>query len=105
MEDKKLNIFGEEYKMTFNCDEEDTDGIIYFYQKLIRIKAKDDLLIDSDYEQDKAERQKEVIRHELFHAIMFEIGEDELSRDEKFIQKMAMLSPKIFKILNEANAL
>lgn len=105
MEDKTLNILGEEYEMTFDCEDEDTDGITYFYQKLIKIKPKDKLLVDSEFVQDREERQKEIIRHELFHAIMYEIGEDSLARDENFIQKMAILSPKIFKILNEANAL
>lgn len=105
MENKKVNILGTEYKMKFNHKAEDSDGESYFYKKRIEIKPIKRMLDKLASKKDKRERQKEVIRHELFHCYFHELVNDNYAYDENLVDTLAILSPRIFKQFQELDIL
>lgn len=106
MIDKTVNILGTEYKLTEGCDDKTADGWAKFYKKEIQIKAKDQMLDgeESD-EEEKTARQKEVIRHELYHCFLYEGTGMDYAWDENLVNFLAMSAPKIFKTFQELEIL
>lgn len=105
MENKTVNILGTEYSLEFDLSSKEADGEARAYEKKIRIRPVENMLDDDATEEARKMRQKEVVRHELFHSILYEAGADEYSRDEKLIDVLAVLSPKIFKVFQELDIL
>lgn len=105
MQDCKVNILGTEYEIFFDLESEYADGEAKFYKKEIHVRPIDKMLDkDSDYDE-KVQRAFEVLRHEIFHCALFEMGADEWSRDENLINLLAINSPKIFKVFQELDIL
>lgn len=102
---KSVNILGTDYSLEFDFDSKEADGEARFYEKKIKIRPTENMLDDDATEEAKKIRQKEVVRHELLHSILYEAGADEYSRDEKLIDALAILSPKIFKVFQELDIL
>lgn len=105
MEKKTVNILGTEYEVEFNHEEKDSDGQAFFYKDKIKIKPKEKLLDEELSEGEKEKRQKEVFRHELFHCYFHESGNDTYAYDERLVDLLAILSPKIFKVFQELDIL
>lgn len=105
MEKKTVNILGTEYNLEFDFDSKEADGETRFYEKVIKIRPTANMLDEDAKKEAKKMREKEVMRHEVFHAILYEAGADEYSRDEKLIDILAILSPKIFKLFQELDIL
>lgn len=105
MKDCKVNIWGTEYSVTFDLDSQEADGETRFYNKKVQMRQEKDMLDDDSSEREKENRFKEVFRHELFHAMLYEMGADEYSRDEALINLLSIQSPKIFKVFQELDLL
>lgn len=105
MEKKTVNILGTEYEIEFDFDSTEADGEAQFYSKKIKIRPTEKMLDDDCTIEEKREREKEVIRHEMLHCALYEAGADEYARDEDIINLLAILSPKIFKTFQELDIL
>ena len=113
---KKVNVLGTEYTIKY-CDEKDhilldgkyRDGCTDNSCKEIIICEKKEDCELQDYESWK----KVVLRHEIMHAFLFESGLDSSSfnftgswaTNEEMVDWFAIQSPKIFKALQELDAL
>ena len=102
---KTVNILGTEYEVDFDFDSKEADGQAQFYCKKISIKPLEKMLDEDSTHEEKMNRLKEVIRHELWHSTLFESGAEEYAYDEKLIDVLAILSPKIFKVFEELDIL
>lgn len=105
MEKKTVNILGTEYEMSFDLDSKEADGEAKFYGKKIDIKPLERMLDEDSTDEEKRRRQKEVIRHELWHCALFEGGAENYAYDENLIDTLAILSPKLFKVFQELDIL
>lgn len=105
--ERKISILGTEY--TIKTDNSlaniNADGMCKEYEKLITIRdmgkmldAEDDVLI-------KSKRFKEVLRHELTHALFDESGLTEYSNDEQLVNWIAKQFPKMIQLFREADCL
>ena len=113
MQDFKVNILGSEWSVKFGSEEEypslaKMDG---YADSSIREIVVDDMKASKGQIESKADLesyQRQVIRHEIVHAFLFESGLDSNSNnteswatDEEMVDWFAIQSPKIFKVLNE----
>lgn len=101
---KRVKILGETYKVDTNCKElvgSGADGMCKMYSKEIKIIPAEFMLENEDKLEEKIERYKEVVRHEVIHAFLSENGLDDYSRDEKIVQWFAMQLPKINMAISE----
>lgn len=106
MIDKTVNILGTEYKLTEGCDDKTADGWSKFYKKEIQIKPKEQMLDGEESDDDeKTARQKEVIRHELYHCFLYEGTGADYAYDENLVNFLAMSAPKVFKMFQELEIL
>ena len=105
MEKKTVNILGTEYKINYELDSREADGEAKFYEKTIDIKPLCKMLSEDSTDEEKLNRLKEVIRHELWHCTLFEGGAETYAYDEKIIDTLAILSPKIFRVFQELDIL
>lgn len=113
MQDFKVNILGSEWSVKFGSEEEypslaKMDG---YADSSIREIVVDDMKASKGQIESKADLesyQRQVIRHEIVHAFLFESGLDSNSNnteswatDEEMVDWFTIQSPKIFKVLNE----
>lgn len=106
---KKVNILGTEYTIETENDKLlklNADGLCEQYTKKICVRETDSFLTDDDSQETKLVREKEVLRHELYHAFFNESGlSDDYSGNEQLINWLAIQSPKIFKVFQELDVL
>ena len=107
---QKINILGTVYTLEFITEEEDKelkehDGYINKYLKTIVISTVDDW----DDEKAKEIYQRKVLRHEIIHAFLNELGlhENTVHRsawamNEEMVDWFAWMFPKIQKVYEEA---
>lgn len=101
MAKKTVNILGTEYEISYKLYSKEADGEAKFYGKTIDIKPLEEMLSEDSTDEEKMNRMKEVVRHELWHCALFEGGAEAYAYDEKLIDLLAILSPKIFKVFQE----
>lgn len=104
-ENRKINILGTEYEILFDLESIDTDGEARFYDKKIHVRPVENMLDNTSAYDEKLERAKEVIRHEIWHCALFEMGADEYADNENLVSLLAINSPKIFKMFQEINVM
>lgn len=120
MNDCKVNILGTEYRIEKHNGEKDPDlkpknrmGYCFYDEKLI---VYTDLDSDSEWgkesEHAKRSREKTTIRHEIFHAYLYESGISQCSLEcdawavnEEMVDWFAIQSPKIFDVFQELDLL
>jgi len=99
-----IDILGVNYSVRVQDAKENpkldnADGLCEIYAK--------QLIIDDSNRHDKGafmnvdEYYQQTLRHEVFHAIFAECGATDYCRDEKLIDMLAFLYPKIEKIMQE----
>lgn len=108
MQDCKVNILGTEYKITLKeLKDSDVDGFTDYTEKAIVIRS------DNYNEVGNFEwLQKKQLRHELIHAFMAESGlqanwehVQKFGHDETTVDRIAIQSPKMFKVFQELDIL
>lgn len=109
----KVNVLGTEYEIITGVDEDSdsklakrgADGYCDNTTKKI-VVAKFE---DSDFTQEDLKvYEKDVIRHELVHAFLFESGLDasaEWAVNEEIVDWIALQFPKMAKIFNDLNVM
>lgn len=116
MQERKVNILGTEWNIV-TCKEEESellngkyrDGCTDNSTRTIYICEKKPDCELQDYEMWK----KLSLRHEIFHAFLFESGLDSSSchvncswaENEEMVDWFAIQSPKIFEVFTELNLL
>ena len=106
MINKTVNILGTEYKLTEGCDDKTADGWAKFYKKEIQINQKERMLDGEESDdEEKTARQKEVVRHELYHCFLYEGTGMDYAWDENLVNFLAMSAPKVFKMFQELEIL
>lgn len=99
-----IDILGVTYSVRVQDEKENpklnnADGLCEIYAK--------QLIIDDSNRNDKNsymninEYYQQILRHEVFHAIFAECGANDYCRDEKLIDMLAFLYPRIEKIMQE----
>ena len=109
---KTVNILGTKYTVYLTQDLSDThDGFCDYTVKKIFIFGPGDNENDPFALADWTVRQREVVRHEIIHAFMFESGLDTeifhpcRGHDEQTIDWFAQQLPKIVKVCEELDVL
>lgn len=120
MQDCKINILGTEYRIEKHNSIDDKDlrpknqmGYCFYDDHLI---VYADLSTDDEWKDEIEEareiREKVTIRHEIFHAFLYESGLSHSSNNvnawasnEEMIDWFAIQSPKIFKVFQELDIL
>lgn len=108
----EVNVLGTVYTvdMTKQSDDprlEDSDGYIDTSEKLIMIDDMTEAEKDINTKGDLKSYQKQVTRHELIHAFLFESGLDVNSwaYNEELVDWISIQFPKIAKAFDEAGCL
>lgn len=99
----KIQILGTEYEfvVTDKLELPGSDGECDFYSKIIRVRPSDSMLDDCTPE-DKDIRYKEVVRHEIIHAMFRESGLLEYAHDETLVDWIATQWDKIDEVVKIA---
>lgn len=116
MEQQKINILGSEWTVvrTNRAEEkrlEDKDGFCDFSVRLICINWYQVDNEDLDQQWDIDVHNRNVLRHEIVHAFLFESGlgenwkHDTFGHDETMVDWIAMQGPKLYKAWKEAGAI
>lgn len=117
METRKIHILGEEWTILFGTESQfpNLKGNDGYTDSSIRCMVIDDMSAsenDVAAKKDMVSYQKQVIRHEIVHAFMFESGLDSSSNlhehwamNEEMVDWMAIQLPKIIDACKEALAL
>lgn len=106
----KINVFGTEYIINFKTEKDhpkfeaaDANGLCESYTNNIYIRIgyeKDDTAHDNI-----AEYKRKILRHELFHAIFHELGQRDYEQDERLVDMLAIVYPKIEKIMEQVKTI
>ena len=100
-----LNILGVSYDVIVETPEENSklrnaDGLCEIFAKQLIINDSD--RHDVDAWSNMNEYYQKVLRHEIFHAILAECGASKYYEDEDLVELLALLYPRIEKIMHEA---
>lgn len=107
----KVSILGEPHSITFTTAEECPEQLDGYSGRLDHVKRAIYVAVSDD---DGSEYEdvilKEVLRHEIIHAFLWESGLDVCSPDqwacnEEMVDWIAMQFPKMVKAMKEAKAL
>lgn len=99
-----INILGTDYTIKINNEDTrlkcDSYGFCDWTTK--------EIILADDYDDDESLRlldefKHKVIRHEAFHALFAEMGISKWLHDEELVEMLAMLYPKISKIMDECD--
>jgi hypothetical protein len=103
----KVNVLGTEYDIVINPTKdnpkmEGASGYIELYSKTIVLK---DIEPDKNTFENIEDFKKKVLRHEISHAFFHESGMQDYCDDEKLIDWLALMLPKITKAMIETECL
>lgn len=113
MQDFKVNVLGSEWSVVFGTEKEyqnlsEMDGYADFSTHQIVIDTMEKADGQIGFKGDMTEYKKQVIRHEIIHAFLYESGleacsttSDNWAVNEEMVDWFAIQSPKIFKVFNE----
>lgn len=99
---KYIKVLDTDYEFIQN-EAIDSDGTCNFYQKEIQIRPMSVMLEDNPNISAKERRYKEVLRHELIHAFLFECGLETISYNETVVDFFAIQYPKIKELFERVN--
>lgn len=94
----EVDILGTKYRLIENAQlDKDVDGQCAFYGKEIHIRPVEQLLDGEGTTTERHARRKEVIRHEIAHAYLYESGLTTLAQDETLVEWLATTFPKMMQ--------
>lgn len=103
-----INILGTDYLISVCSEEErpkldDNNGMaeLYSHELVVKTGYEDDPQTFSNVEGYK----HKVLRHECFHALFHEAGHDDYCNDEKLVNALAVMWPKIKRIMEAADSM
>ena len=104
-----INVLGTKYKIKYQNDLEnsklsDCNGLCEVYSKEIIID-KENLIVNTRKHANLGEFNKKVIRHEIIHAFLYESGLSSYYKDETLTDGLAVLLPKMFKVMSTLKVL
>lgn len=99
----KLQILGTEYDFVETNDliSSGSDGECGLYSKIIRVRPSS-VMFDNGTDEEKEIRYKEVVRHEIIHAMFRESGLLEYANDETLVDWIATQWNKIAEVMKIA---
>lgn len=117
MRNKKIRILGETWALKFGTPDkfpglESADGYCDSSVREMIIRDMHDQEGAPDAKRDLAEYQKQVVRHEITHAFLFESGlascstpAEAWANNEEMVDWIAIQSPKLLRAFEEAEAI
>ena len=103
---KTIDVLGTEYKIKIKSEKEyeklqicSSSGLAELYSKEIVLKDLDN---SSDSYANLLGFKKEVARHEIIHAFLFEAGNVDYD-SERLVHCLSVLIPKISKVFKDLN--
>ena len=98
----EIDILGTAYQIMDDVGrDEEFDGVSNFYKKEIHLKKYEDLLDKESTEEEKKERFRECVRHELIHCALFESGMEEWAYDEQLVYWISIQFPKLSELFRK----
>ena len=110
----KINILGTEYKVEYrkHGDDENLQNCDGYIDTSIKLIVVEDIQPEAGNKKDLKSYQKQVLRHEVIHAYLFESGLDvnctvngSWATNEEVVDWFAIQSPKIFKTYQECDCI
>ncbi len=105
---KEIEILGTVYQLlvdTDGMDQQNADGVCRCYAKKIQVRPPEKMLCQDDDLEAKNSRYREVLRHELIHAMLFEAGLGDYYDDEVLVDWLAKLFPRMLELFEEEGCL
>jgi len=108
MENKVINVLGQDYELLYVEDNNEklakanANGQTEAYSKKILVRQIKETGNTCEKLEDFTNK---IVRHEMIHAFLFEAGQVEYFDDEKLVDTLAYLIPKMAKCMKEADVL
>lgn len=105
---KEIEILGTVYRLFLDekgLEQQNADGICWCYGKKIQVKPPEQMLEPSAAMEEKHCRFREVLRHELIHAMFFESGLGDYCDDETLVDWLAKMVPRLADLFEEEGCL
>lgn len=105
---KETEILGTVYQLLVDndgMDQQNADGVCRCYAKKIQVRPPEKMLCQDDDLEAKNSRYREVLRHELIHAMLFEAGLGDYYDDEVLVDWLAKLFPRMLELFEEEGCL
>lgn len=111
----KVDILGTEYTIEYRSITEDPklDGIDGYHDSSVNLIVIAEMQREKNSKKDLKAYQKQVLRHEIIHAFLYQSGLDNCSsvyggawaESEEMVDWFAIQAPKIFKAFQDANCI
>lgn len=102
----KIDILGTDYELVYKKESEEERftannawGLTELWSKEILVE---ELVPDSKTIRNHKDYEDKILRHEIFHALLHECGHKKYSDDEVLVDALAILFPKVVKIIESA---
>ena len=105
---KEIEILGTVYQLLVDdggMDQQNADGVCWCYGKKIQVRPPEKMLCQDDDLEAKNSRYREVLRHELIHACLFEAGLGDYCDDETLVDWLAKMFPRLAELFEEEGCL
>lgn len=105
---KETEILGTVYRLWVDndgMDQQNADGVCRCYAKKIQVRPPEKMLCQDDDLEAKNSRYREVLRHELIHAMLFEAGLGGYYDDEVLVDWLAKMTPRLVELFEEESCL
>ena len=105
---KEIEILGTVYQLLVDndgMDQQNADGVCRCYAKKIQVRPPEKMLCQDDDLEAKNSRYREVLRHELIHAMLFEAGLGDYYDDEVLVDWLAKMTPRLVELFEEESCL
>ena len=105
---KEIGILGTVYQLCVDddgMDQQNADGVCRCYAKRIQVRPPGKMLCQDNDLEAKNSRFREVLRHELIHAMFFESGLGDYCDDETLVDWLAKMVPKMAELFQEEGCL
>lgn len=105
---KEIEILGTVYQLLVDdggMDQQNADGVCRCYAKRIQVRPPKKMLCQDDDLEAKNSRYREVLRHELIHAMLFESGLGDYYDDETLVDWLAKMFPRLAELFEEEGCL
>lgn len=103
-EGKKFNVLGKTYTLHYDaeeCTDNDANGLCEYYSNEIIIVDPDEPFRSKNSYKNIDQWFKKVIRHELVHAFLYEMGLEKYASDEILVNALAIKMPELSELMKQ----